>query len=271
MSARQILDHALHGRRLDDVFILDCHGHLDMWKAMAGFPGDAETLIENMDRIGINMLCINKWNCPDVFQANTDVGKAVRNYPERFVGFATTQPCLGKEATLAELHRCFDELGCVGINIHDGYETLPLRDRWNLAEFQVTMHAICEFAAERGCSLLCHWAVPIEFIQQYPDARFILAHALAFRQYADIYHPYANAYFDTAATTNLRGNLDYFIHIVGAERILYGSDMPYSNPAYRLGQVIGTRVDDRQLRQILGGNMARVLNSPASTCNHCMR
>ena len=260
MSGREILDQALAGRRLDDVFILDCHGHLDMWKAMAGLPCDAEAIIESMDRVGIDMLCINKWNCPDVVQANTDIGDAIRKYPKRFVGYAATQPCLGKDATLHELHRCFDELGCTGIKIHYGYETLPMRDRWSLADFQVTMNAIYEFAAERECSLLCHWDVPVDVIQRYPSAKFILAHALAFRQSADLYGPYPNAYFDTAASLTLRGNLDYFMHKVGVDRILYGSDMPFSNPAYRLGQIVGTRVEDRHLRQILGGNMARILN-----------
>lgn len=55
------------------------------------------------------------------------------------------------------------------------------------------------------------------------------------------------------------GNLDYFIQRVWEDRSLYGSDMPVANPAYRLGQIVGTRVPDGTLRKILGENLARLL------------
>ena len=259
MSERRILDAALAGQTLDDVFIIDCHGHLDHWKPMSGMACDVDSMIADMDRVGIDMLCINKWNCPDIFQGNTDVANAMRKYPGRFVAYAATQPCLGKQVTLDELKRCFDELGFSGIKIHNAYELLPMRDMWHLPEFQEVMDVIWEFAAERKCSLLCHWSVPEAVVKRYPEAQFIMAHALGVLQYAHIYAPYPNAYFDTAASTNLRGNLEYFIDKVGAQRVLYGSDMPFANPAYRLGQVVGTRVPDDPMRKILGENMARLL------------
>ncbi len=260
MSEYTILEKALAGERLDNTFVLDCHGHLDTWKPVAGIPSDSESMLEVMDRIGIDMLCINKWNCPDMKMANTDVGKTIKKYPDRFVGYAVVAPCLGKQANIDELKRCFDELGFRGIKIHNGYETLPLRDQWDLPEYWEVVDAIWTFAAERKCSLLCHWGVPVEVPQRYPDAVFIVAHSLGVREYADRYQAYPNVYFDTASSLTLRGNVEYFIRKVGAERILYGSDMPYANPAYRLGQVVGSHVPDDQLRKILGGNMARLLN-----------
>lgn len=259
MNNHRILRQALNGQPLKDVFVFDCHGHLGRWIPISGMAGDAESLVARMDRIGIDRLCINKWNAPDMVQANTDVGMALRKYPDRFTGFAATQPCLGKAATVDELKRCFDELGHIGIKIHNAYETLPLRGMWGLPEFNATMEAIWEFAAARKCALLCHWKVPMEVIRRYPEATFILAHALSVREYAHFYALCPNAYFDTAASSTLRGNLDYFIQRVGEDRILYGSDMPMANPAYRLGQVVGTRVPDGTMRKILGENLARML------------
>jgi len=260
MSEYTILKDTLAGKKLNTTFIMDCHGHLDMWKAVAGLPCDAESMIDIMDRIGIDMLCINKWNCPDTRTANTDVGAAVKKYPDRFIGFAATQPALGKQATLDELARSFDELGCRGIKVHNGYETLPMRDQWDLLEFRQVVESIWEFAARRKCPLLCHWGVPVEVIQRYPEAQFIIAHSLGVREYAHRYGPYPNAYFDTASSMTLSGNVEYFINTVGVDRILYGSDMPYANPAYRLGQVVGSHVPDEPLRKILGLNLARILN-----------
>lgn len=260
MSTHTILAKALAGQPLNDVFVLDCHGHLDTWKVAAGIRSDAEAMIEIMDRIGIDMLCINKWNCPDTRVANTDVGAVLKKYPDRFIGFAATQPALGRQATLDELTRCFDELGCRGIKVHNAYEMLPMRDQWSLPEFWQVVEAIWEFAARRKCPLLCHWGVPVEVVQRYPDAQFIIAHSLGARDRAHKYGPYPNVYFDTASTMTLRGNLEYYINTVGADRILYGSDMPYANPACRLGQIVGTRVPDEPMRKILGQNLARLLN-----------
>lgn len=259
MNNHRILNQALNGQTLRDVLVFDCHGHLDPWMPLSGMRMDAEWLIARMDRIGIARLCINKFNCPDVVQGNTDVGVALRKHPGRFAGFAATQPCLGKSAVVDELKRCFDELGHIGVKISNAYETLPLRGMWGLPEFNDAMEAIWEFAAGRKCALLCHWKVPVEVIRRYPDAKFILAHALSVREYATLYGPYPNAYFDTAASSTLRGNLEYFIQRVGEDRILYGSDMPVANPACRLGQIVGTRVPDGTLRKILGENLARLL------------
>ncbi len=260
MSEHGILDKALNGWELDDVFVFDCHAHLDAWGPVSEMRSDATSMIEVMDRIGIDMACINKWNCPDVYAANTNVGAALKKYPDRFIGFAAAQPTLGKQVNLAELTRSFDELGCRGVKVCNAWETLPMRDQWNFPEFRQVVEAIWEFAASRKCPLLCHWGVPVEVIRRYPEANFILAHSLGEREYADTYGPYPNAYFDTASSLTLRGNMEYFIRNVGVDRILYGSDMLFANPAYRLGQVVGTRVSNEQLRKILGRNLANLLN-----------
>lgn len=260
MSNFDILKSALAGKRLAQVLIVDCHGHLDFWKPAFRFsPTSAEGMLATMDRIGIDVLCINKWNCPDVEEANRDVAKVIRQYPDRFVGFATTGPSLGKEFNLTQLKRAFEEWGFRGIKVHTGYDAHLLRDQTALPEYGETMESIWRFAAEQRCPVLCHGFLTPEIARRYPQARFIAAHAGGERQYAHRYRECPNVYFDTANSLTGRGNIEYFVQKVGAERILYGSDMPYANPAFRLGQVLATRVGDPAMRKILGENMAKIL------------
>lgn len=258
-----ILNQALTGQKLSDTFVLDCHGHLDLWKALppvanAGIDG----IIANMDRVGIDMACLNKWNCPDPHAANNDLAQALKQHPKRIVAFAATMPALGRTATHDELKRCFDELGFTGIKVHNGYEQLPLRDQFNLPEYAAALECIWEFAAQKACPVLCHGFLTPEIAHRYPEAVFLTAHAGGVREQAWNCLACPNVYFDTANSLVLRGNIEYLVSVVGAERVLYGSDLPYADPAYRIGQVIGTRLNDAQLKKILGQNMARILHLP---------
>ena len=259
MSEYQILKKAFTGGKITDIFIVDCHGHLGLWKDSFPFKVEIEVIIQDMDRIGIDVVCLNKFNCPDIKLANDDIGKAVKSYPDRVVGFAATVPSLGKENTEDELKRCFDELGFKGIKVHEGYDTFYLRDQVGLPEYQSAVESIWEFAAEKRCSVLCHGLITPEVAKRYPEAIFIIAHAGGDRRTVWRYADQKNVYFDTAASSTLRGNIEWIVEKVGVERVLYGSDLPYANPAYRIGQVIGTRLKDEVLRKILGENMANIL------------
>ncbi len=259
MNNHKILKAALVGKRLSDIFIADCHCHLDYWAGAVAWRVGIDGILEMMDEVGINVACLNKWNCPDIYQANNDVGKAVKRYPRRIAGFAATSTALG-EKNRDELKRCFDELGMRGIKVHSGYENLPLRDRITFPDYKQSLNSVWEFAAERHCPILCHGWLTLEIARRYPEAIFIAAHSVANRRSSLLYKDCPNVYFDIAYTVLLRGNIEFFVKKVGVERILYGSDLPYSSPAHRIGQVIGTKLSDDDLRKILGGNLARILN-----------
>ena len=255
----EILKQALNGSTLRDTFIVDCHGHLDEWKATVNTDVDIDSMICRMDRIGIDVACVNKWNCPDIRRANDDVAAAIAKYPDRIAGFAANTPSMGRQQTRDELKRCFEELGFKGVKVHNGYEALPGRDQVSTHEYADALEAIWEFVDEQACPVLCHGFLTPDTARQYPHGKFIAAHACGQRGTADNYADCPNVYFDTATSSLGRGNIEYFVKRVGVERVLYGSDLPYANPAYRIGQVIGTRLTDEDLKSVLGANMAGLL------------
>lgn len=259
MSEYAIMQKALRGAKLEDVFILDGHGHLDYWKPMMSRRTDAGAIVAVMDRMGVDMACINKWNCPDIHTGNDDVARAVTRYPGRFVGFAATAPSMGRAKNLAELQRCFDELGFKGVKVHDGYETLPFRDSSSMQFFTDALEAIWEFCHTRRCPVLCHGFLTPRYAEMYPHAKFIAAHAGGCKHCTDLYQNHPNVYFDTASSLTLRGNIEHFVACGMEDRLLYGSDLPYAGQAYRLGQVVASRVPDRIMQKILGENMAKLL------------
>jgi len=46
---------------------------------------------------------------------------------------------------------------------------------------------------------------------------------------------------------------------VGADRVLFGSDMPYLEPAVSLGKVLGAKIGEEEMEAILYGNAEAVL------------
>jgi predicted TIM-barrel fold metal-dependent hydrolase len=259
--SREILDTLLAGEPLTKWRVVDCHGHLGEWKGAGALVGGPDELVAAMDRVGIDVLWINKWNCPDLRRANDDVAAALRRFPDRFVGFAATCLAWGKR-NRDELTRCFDELGHRGVKVHSAYEDLPLRDLRGLPAYEEGLAAIREFAGERGCPVLCHGHLTPDVARKYPDAKFLYAHAGGVRSAAHSFADCPNVHFDTASSGTLRGNIEYFVGHGLGDRVLFGTDMPYANPAMRLGQVVGSRLTDEQLAPILGGNADRLLGAP---------
>ncbi|MHC4871493.1 MAG: amidohydrolase family protein [Planctomycetota bacterium] len=259
MSSYNILEKALAGKPLDDWFVLDCHGHLDYWRGSPTFEVSADEMIARMDRIGIDMLCINKWNCPDVVLGNNDVAAVIKKYPERFLGYAATNPSLGRDFNRDELKRCFDEFGFTGIKVHNGYDMLPMRDHVNTLEFRDGLEAVWEFADEYKCSVLCHGYLNPEVANKYKEAVFFHAHAGGEKLSGDIYKDCPNVYLDTANSLTMPGNIERQIEVAGIDKIIFGTDMPFADPAYRLGQVVARKIPDHDMEKILGLNMARIL------------
>jgi len=134
-----------------------------------------------------------------------------------------------------------------------------MRDQFDTKDFRDALDAIWQLADVTACPVLCHGFLTPEVARSYPRAKFIAAHACGSRQHAEQFRGQPNVYYDTAASTLGRNSVEYFVEHFGVEKILYGSDLPYANPACRIGQVIGGRLDDKTLDKILGGNMAGLL------------
>jgi len=103
------------------------------------------------------------------------------------------------------------------------------------------------------------------FVGRHPRVRVILAHwggGLPF--YAlmpEVRTALANVWFDTAATTLLYEPAIYrhAIELVGAERILFGSDFPLLGPRRQLRALTAAPVSERERMLIAGENAALLL------------
>jgi predicted TIM-barrel fold metal-dependent hydrolase len=53
--------------------------------------------------------------------------------------------------------------------------------------------------------------------------------------------------------------IEQLVDEAGADRVLYGSDMPLMDPRSQLGKIITAQISDSAKRQVLGENACRLL------------
>ncbi len=65
-----------------------------------------------------------------------------------------------------------------------------------------------------------------------------------------------NIYFDGALAG--QGTIKAYVDQVGMERVLFGSDVSFETMKDKLRKVLSLKVGDREMENILGGNLKRM-------------
>ena len=242
----------------------------------------AEDLVGAMDEDGVDRSVVMGIGWTDhglAREVNDYIIDAVARFPDRLTGFAGVSPAWrGHAAREAERSA---EAGLKGIGeLHPDSQKFDLGDK-------ATMAPLAEVAREHGLIVTTHSSEPVghlyqgkgktrpevlwRFIQSFPDITVVCAHwggGLPF--YAlmpEVAEGLRNVYFDTAASPFLYDAriFDAAASLVGANRILLGSDYPLLRTRRLLRQVIDSALSEADRAAVLGGNAARLLGlSPGS-------
>ena len=257
---------AAAGEPLSELGIFDCHTHLGPW---SGFhiPGDAGAagLVRVMDRLGIaTIVCAPHLGIgPDDRAGNDLLRRAMDEHPGRILGYCAVNPNRSEPHKLAELQRCADDARFVGVKIHPSLHRHPLEG----PGYQV----VWEFATERGWPLLTHtWggdphcspSMLAGPARRYPRVTILVGHCGANLQGIEesiaAAREHANVYLDITASYMPYGILERMVAEVGADRVLFGTDMPFLDPRPKITQVAGARIPVEDKRKIFAENARRV-------------
>ncbi|HSO20645.1 MAG TPA: amidohydrolase family protein, partial [Desulfosarcina sp.] len=208
------------------------------------------------------------------FQRQNDyIMEAVAAHPERLIGMA----CFDADHPQAaeETRRCL-EGGLTGVGELAFYEAGITADKLDRLE---PVMALCR---EKDVPVLIHTNEPVghvypgkspntlsqiyALVRRFPDNRLILAHwggGLFF--YAllkkEVREALRNVYFDTAASPFLYDAAvwETAARIVGADRILFGTDYPLLRPARYFKEIDAGHLSAADRDLIKGGNAAALL------------
>lgn len=242
--------------------IIDFHAHI--WGGNG--PKDKENLLIACKRYGINKLCISSVECAYPNEAeirflNEGVVQFMREQPELIYGFVYVNP--SNPDALKVLRQGIEEYGMSGMKLWiatfcDDPKVFPLIEQCIAYNIPVMLHAwkksVGQYAHE---STGVHVA---NLAKQYPEAKLVMAHlggncyhgVRAIRDYPNVMTDFSGSIF--------RGDdLNYTVEQLGAERILFGSDMPGSY-LVNLGQVEEAALTAEQRELIYYKNALRMLN-----------
>ena len=236
----------------------------------------AEELLTAMDEDGIEasvVLNIGWVNHELCVKTNDYILDSVSRHPGRLIGFCAIQP-RAEGAAIAEIERCA-RAGAKGIGeLRSDVQSFDLTD-------ERTMKPVVDAALKHDLILLTHSSEPVgheysgkgsitpdilySFITAFPEVRLVCAHwggGLPF--YAlmpEVAGALANVFFDTAATVFLYKPevFEQLSHMIGSDKILFGTDYPLMHQSRVLAQVQSARLPEEDKAKILGVNAQKLL------------
>jgi len=236
----------------------------------------ADELIASMDETGVDISVMANigWTTHELcVETNDYILESISRYPKRLIGFGAVQP-QSPDAAVAEIER-LAKAGIKGIGeMRPDIQLFDLTDELMMAPF-------VEAVRKHKLVLLTHASEPIgheylgkgnitpevlyPFITSFPDLTIVCAHwggGLPF--YAlmpEVRKAITNVFFDTAASPLLYTPQVYnqVIQLVGAERILFGSDYPLLAQGRQLKEIKALDLPQEIESLILSGNAQRLL------------
>jgi uncharacterized protein len=239
------------------TMIIDIHNHL-------GEPfgsedrQTADDLLASMDANGIDRAVVFPF--PFGNFDNDYVAKAVAQHPDRLIGLVMVVPWI-RESIDAYIRRYTEEYGFRGVKLHLAAHGYKLSERAVVAP-------ILEACSSQELPVLVYtgdelYAAPLQAMiaaSDFPDVSFILAHSGFMMQTNDavlVAQRCDNVYLEHSSGISL--GLKQSVELLGAERVLYGSDSPYMDQSVELLKTEIAVPDPADRALVLAGNARRLL------------
>jgi predicted TIM-barrel fold metal-dependent hydrolase len=246
---------------------IDSHAHVF-------FSADSPaTQIDFADRLGIQKMVISRpmapgsEGTPDEFKRCNDlVLRAVKQYPDRFIGQPTLNPRYRKES-LEEIRRCMDQ-GMVGLKLYNHVKIndplfYPIIEKFIDLKMIILMHAgIGKARITYDATEPPDVSIPEDFVdvaKRYPEAMFQFAHLAGGIDWEDACKALKdspNVYVDVSGSNNDAGIVDFAMQYIGEDRLLFGCD----NSFYQgVGHMLSANLNESQRKKIFFENYNKIL------------
>lgn len=253
----QLAAEFIKNRRMG-VPIIDSHAHMGANYGTYMSKANMDEMVELMDRENIEMVfCSPHSALFDPGMQNRELEEAMAKYPDRFRGYFVFNPNYSSEFA-ANMDRVLSVPGFIGFKFLPTYHRYPIDGE--------NYRPALEFANKHGRVILIHtWGNNdphngprhIEKAAgEYPDAIFIMGHSAPgeLDDAIAVAKRHENVYLDLCDIHRHSGIVDKIAGAIGAERVLFGTDIPWYDPGYGVGSVLFSRISDADKYKILYEN-----------------
>jgi len=238
--------------------VIDCYSELGPQSYLTAAT-DVEALTTMMGRFGVetsivvstealkgSMKAGNEW-----LATNIESRPALRGYcvvdPMRF------------ETSQEEMRRHLVKEYFVGAALHEGYGTRPLNSSHMIALVKSLLRYDAPLLLDIGSD-----ARRINDLQEvaleFPTQRFIILHMAGenWPMAISLAAKSTNIYLEIGGIVADSDKLSEAVSILGPHRLLFGSGMPFVNPAYILGSVGDSNIENMDKEKILFRNAKKI-------------
>lgn len=226
-------------------------------------------LLRAADRMNVERLCLYMgypWSQDpppaDFRRQNDQVLGVLPKWPDRLLGFVYLSGKYRQES-LAELDRCVANGPMVGVKLwvakHCNAPELDAIIRraheLNAVIFQHTWFKVMDnYPGESTPNDL------VELSQRHPQINLICGHTGGdWEKGIRAIAPHKQIYSDLAGSEPVAGYTEMAVRELGADRVIYGSDVSGRSFASQLAKVYGADISDEAKKKIFAGNLIKLL------------
>jgi uncharacterized protein len=251
---------------ISPIPIADCHGHLGIHPDFPAYKSEPHEMLAVMDHLNIETLAITSTlacynDCP---RGNAEVEIVLRRHPSRFWGYVTVNPNPPGQG-VAELERWRHFHSPPLIKLHPGLQKYPVHGKhyqpiWDYADQTAAVVLVHTWDSDPNCGPLLFPTIA----RAHPRARILLGHSgvtwRGYMQAIDAAKAAPNLFLDLSGSHNHRLILEHCVKEVSAERILFGSDLPFLEASMTIGRVLTAGIPDAAKEQILRTNFLNLVS-----------
>jgi predicted TIM-barrel fold metal-dependent hydrolase len=234
-----------------------------------------EVILQQMREAGVDKSILFACYAPILYASNDFVAKMCRQYPEKFIGFASVNP---KEANAPQaLEHAVKNLGLRGLKLHPPLQDFypNSKEMWPVYEMAAALHIPVVFhvgSTPFGSLVKLSQADPMlidEVAIAFPKLNIILTHlgTLWHNETFMVVEKNPNVYLDTAAypyeiKDMLTKNM---VERIGETKLIFGTDfpMPYEKKVHHMKDHVecikALNLSDEVKENIFPRNLERIL------------
>ena len=248
------------------MVVIDAHTHF-AGPGRGRPPCSLEELLSLMDRNGIDtVVATPPYSSIGVDrtydEANAFIADTMKRAPERVLGFYRVNPHILGDA-LERIEEGVKHQGFRGVKLHPRNEAFAINS-------EDLVFPIAELASRLRVPILFHTGDPDTYgfaqptlvgdlADTFPDVTIIIGH-MGKRLFEDAI--LVARWFDNIILeTSFRSPREIIRSVkrVGADRVVYGSDMPFGIPEIEMMKIGLCDISREEKEEVLGGNMFRIL------------
>lgn len=245
--------------------IIDTHAHIGSYYEFPMRMNRLNEIVETAKSYGIIKMCVSH-NFAFLYDSkvgNSFTYEAVKQYPDFFLFGGLLDPWWSAEQIEEEFNN-IDSNVTMWNELHPALHKYPISGEG--------YRIILDLVKENPKPVLFHtdendkYSKPGQMellIKLYPDIPFIIGHSGnvigGFEIAANIVKKYDNAFLDSTFSRNYLGLMKWMIGKVGAEKITFGTDMPFLNGAAEVGKLYELGVSESDRQKIFHDNAVKLL------------